>query len=156
MKKNILILMLVFVSDFGFSQKRLTRFLPVLFDTVKVDLNYKRKRLEIKDPLLSDSLKFLVKVVVEFKYPLNNITKRIIVKSVRLIDLEAKSLSKKEQGFIDFSERKKLPKCQRNVWNRYSRIFNYWYRHQPYEKMIDRKAYGNKVCFGAVFYVMPR
>lgn len=155
MKKYALILILVLASNCGFSQKKSTRPLPVLFDTVNVDIRYKRKRLEIKDTLFSDSLRIGFKVFIEFKYPLNDTIKKITIKSIRLICLDIKSLSTREEHSIDLYGKTKWSNDQRDIWNRYSRNFNYWYRHQPYEKMIDRKAYGNRAYFGGVLYAMP-
>jgi len=149
-------LMFVLVSNFGFSQEKSMKPLPVLFDTVKVDINYNRKRLEIKDTLLPDSLIMGFRVVLKFKYPLSDTSKKITIRSVRLICLDVKSLLTKKQYHIDLLGKSKWSRCQRDVWNRYSRIFNYWYWHQPYEKMIDRKAYGNKAYFGGILYVIPR
>lgn len=156
MKRNTFILMFVLVSNLGFSQEKSMIFLPVLFDTVKMDIGYNRKRLEIKDTLLSDSFRIGFRVALEFKYPLSDVVKQITIKSVRLICLDIKSMSTKKQYSINLSGKTKWSRCQRDIWNRYSRIFNYWYWHQPYEKMIDRQAYGNKAYFGGVLYAIPR
>ncbi len=155
MKKAAFILILVFSYNIGFSQEKATRFLPILFDTVKVDVKYKRKRLEIKDTHLSDSLRIAFRVKLEFKYPLSDTTKLINIKSVKLIRLDVKFLATKKQYSIDLLEKSKWSRCQGDIWTRYSKIFNYWYWNQPYEKMIDRQAYGNKADFGGVLYAMP-
>jgi hypothetical protein len=156
MKKNIFILIFVLVTNFGFSQDKSNKFLPVLFDTAKVDIKYKRKRIEIKDALLLDSLKIVYKVALEFKYPLSNIFKPVIISSVKLINLDIKSLTTKKQYSINLFEKNKWSIYYGNIWYRYSKLFNYWYRNQPYNKMIDRESYGNKVYFGGVLYVSPR
>jgi hypothetical protein len=139
----------------GFSQEKVTKFLPILFDTIKVDVKYKRKRLEIKDTHLSDSLRIAFKVILEFKYPLSDTTKLINIKSVKLICLDVKYLTTNKQYSIDLLEKNKWSRCQKNIWNRYSKILNYWYWNQPYKKMIGRQAYGNKAYFGGVLYAMP-
>lgn len=79
MEKHILMLMFVLVSDFGFSQEKSMKPLPVLFDTVKVDINCNRKRLEIKDTLLPDSLIMGFRVVLKFKYPLVILVKKSLL-----------------------------------------------------------------------------
>jgi hypothetical protein len=155
MKGTDLLLILVFVTNWGFSQKKAMTFLPILFDTVKVDIKDKRKRLEIKDTLFSDTVRIGFKVTLEFKYPLNDTTKAINIKSLKLISLDVKSLTTEKQYRIDLLRKNKWFKCKRDIWNRYSEIFNYWYWNQPYEKMIDRQAYGNKVYLGGVLYAIP-
>lgn len=155
MKETVLLLMLVFATNLGFSQKKAMNFLPILFDTVKVDIKDKRKRLEIKDTLFSDTIRIGFKVSLEFKYPLSDTTKAINIKSVKLISLDVKSLTTEKQYRIDLLGKNKLSSCKREIWNRYSEIFNYWYWNQPYEKMIDREAYGNKAYLGGVLYAIP-
>lgn len=155
MKKSYLILIFVFVSVLGFSQEKATDFLPVLFDTVKRDINYIRKPLYIKDTLLVDSFRIGYRVALEFEYPLRDISKPVNVKSVKLIYLDVKSLTTEKQYRIDLFKEKGT-RSQRELWNRYSIIFDYWYRNQPYEKMIYRQEYGNKAHFVGVLYAIPR
>ncbi|WP_321333071.1 hypothetical protein [uncultured Bacteroides sp.] len=156
MRTYTFILIFVLVSNSGFSQEKLMKYLPILFDTIKVDAKYNRKRLEIKDTLLSDSLRIGFRVALEFKYSLGNVIKRVTIRSVRLVYLDVQSLSTKKQWSIDLLGKAKWSRYQRDIWNRYSKILNYWYWNQPYEKMIDRKAYGKKAYFGGVLYVVPR
>jgi len=156
MKKIILFLLIfVFNINLGFSQKKAMDFLPVLFDTVIVGLNDMSKRLEIKDTLFSDTVRIGYKITLEFKHPLSDTTNAIYIKSVKLISLDIKSLTTEKQHSIDLLEKNKWSICERNIWNRYSEIFNYWYWNQPYEKMIDRQDYGNKAYFGGVIYAIP-
>lgn len=155
MKKVYLILIFLLAPIWGFSQKKVIDYLPVLFDTARVDVNYIRKRLYIKDTLLLDSFRVGFRVDLEFEYPLRDTSKPVNVKSVKLICLDIKSLTTKKQYRIDlFNEKGTRP--QRKLWNRYSRLFNYWYRNQPYEKMIYRQIYGNKAHFRGVLYAIPR
>lgn len=155
MKKIYLILILMFAPILGFSQEKAFDFLPVLFDTAKVDVNYVRKRLYIKDTLLVDSFRIGFRVALEFEYPLRDIAKPVTVKSVKLMYLDVKSLTTKKQYRIDLSKEKGT-RSQRKLWNRYSIIFDYLYRNQPYEKMIYRQEYGNKAHFVGVLYAIPR
>lgn len=155
MKETVLLLTFVFIVNLGFSQKKAMNFLPILFDTAKVDIKDKRKRLEIKDTLFSDTVRISFKVTLEFKYPLSDSTKVINVKSVKLVSLDVKSLTTEKQCRIDLLGKNKWSICQREIWNRYSEIFNYWYWNQPYEKMIYRQAYGNKAYFVGVLYAIP-
>lgn len=154
MKKIYLILTFSFAPIWGFSQEKVIDSLPILFDTVRVDVNYLRKRLYIKDTLLVDSFRIGFRVALEFEYPLRDIAKPVNVKSVKLICLDIRSLTTKKQYRIDLFKEKGT-RSQRKLWNRYSRILNYWYRNQPFEKMIDRLSYGNKVNFVGILYATP-
>lgn len=155
MKKIALIFILVFICNFGFCQKKIMKSIPILFDTVKVDISFKRKRLEIKDTHLSDSLRITFKVALEFKNSLNDTTKLIKIKSVRLAYLDVMSLTTKKQYRIDLLEETKWSRCQKDIWNRYSKILKYWYLNQPYEKMLYREGYGEKNYFGGILYAKP-
>lgn len=155
MKKTALLLMLVFVTNWGFSQKNAMNFVPVLFDTVQIDIYYKKKRLVIKDSLFPDSVRIGYKVLVDFQYPLSDTTKEIYIKSVKLISLEIKSLTTNKQHRIDRYDEPNWSRCNREIWYRYLEIFNYWYRNQPYEKMIYRESCKNKVYMGGVIYTIP-
>lgn len=156
MKKIISILLLIFFFETGYAQEKVTKCIPTLFDTVNVGIQYKRKRLEIKDTFFSDSSRIQFKVALKFKHPLNDTTKLVCIKSVTLLYLEIQSLRTKDQYRIDLLEKNNWSDSQRNIWNRYAKMFKYWYTNQPYEKMIGRQTYGSKAYFGGVLYAMPR
>ncbi|BEG99611.1 hypothetical protein [Bacteroides sedimenti] len=157
-KKGIFSLLVVFLLGINcqsIAQEKPTNFVPLLFDTVKVGVNYKRERLCIKDTLIQDSLRILFRVALKFEYPLNDISKPVIVKSVELTDLHVKSLTTNKQFCIYHNERK-MSRYQREIWNRYSRMFDYWYRNQPYEKLVYRQEYGDLAYLGGVLYTTYR
>ncbi len=147
--------MLVLATNLCFSQKKAMSFIPILFDTSKVSINDKRERIEVKDSLLNDTLKIGFKVMLEFKYPLNDISKPVCINALILKRLDIKSFRTKKQYSIELVRKNKWNRCQRDIWNRYSEIFNYWYKNQPYEKMIYRHEYGDKGYFGGVLYAVP-
>jgi len=156
MKKAAFILIFVLVFKLGFSQGNAMNFLPILFDTVKVDINHHGKRLEVRDSLLSDTLRIVFRVTIEFQYPLSDTTNLIKVENLKLTSLDVKFLTTKRQYSIDLLKKNKWSVCQRDIWNRYSKIINYWYWNQPYEKMIYKQSYGNKAYFVGVLYGIPR
>lgn len=153
--KKVVFLLLVLVTNLCFSQKKAMSFIPLLFDTSKVNINDKRERIEIKDSLLNDTLKIGFKVMLEFKYPINDTSKPICLNTIVLKCLEIKSFRTKKQYSIEFIRKNKWNRYKRDIWNRYSEILNYWYKNQPYEKMIYRQEYGDKGYFGGVLYAVP-
>jgi hypothetical protein len=155
MKITFIVLIFIFICQLGTSQKKTKRDIPVLFDTVKVAASYKRERLVLKDVYFSDSLRIGFKVILKFKYPLRDTSKMVLIKSIRLLELEIKYLTTGEIDIIHFSNRNNWSIQEKKIWNRYTKTLYYWYSNQPYEKMIDRQTYDNKVVFGGVLYAAP-
>lgn len=155
MKTTILAISIMFFFKLGLAQEKAIDFIPILFDTVNVDPQFKRKRLEIKDTLLCDSLRIGYKVSLEFEYPLCDTTKDINVRSVKLVSLDVLSLKTGNQYLLDTLLNNDWSEFKKDIWNRYSKIFNHWYRNQPYEKMINRLSYGSKFYIGGVLYAFP-
>lgn len=133
-----------------YSQKQIHQDIPILTGESK-----NSKKVVIRDDNISDSLKVFFQVVVDFKYPLKDTAKCIIINTIRILRMSVKSLSNKEQ-IISFSYNNETgTPYQKYIWNLCNNKFNYWYRYQPYKMMKDRLKWGKQVVFGGTLYIEP-
>ncbi|MCD7971294.1 MAG: hypothetical protein LUG18_01295 [Candidatus Azobacteroides sp.] len=123
-------------------------------DLLVSDPNGEKKIIYTED--LNDSLKVFFQVVVDFEYPLKDTTKQIIVQNVRTLLMSVSSLTTGE-NIIDYSYRDGTgTDYQKYIWNLCTNKFNYWYRHQPYEILMEKNMWENQVTFGGIIYLKPR
>jgi hypothetical protein len=146
---EILVLFLIFYVSIS-CQKKSETSIPYLIGNKK-----QMNRLIVKDVNLADSLKVVFQVVVKLEYPLRDTSKHINVKKVDILRLSALSLSTKEQ-IIDFSYiNENGSDYQKHIWDICLKKFSYWYNNQPYEKLVDRNQWGDKVVLGGTLYLLP-
>lgn len=151
MKKYFLILFCL-AYCLSYSQNKQKCVAPILFDTTKTEFNTKRDRLIIKEVNLIDSLRVGFNVKVEFKYPLRDINKAIIINSIEIQKLEIKLLTSGKVFQLYSNQKKQWTAIEHELWNKYANLLMFWYSNQPYEKMSNRDNHDKIVYFAGVFY----
>lgn len=115
----------------------------------------KKERIEIIDNKISDSLKVLAYVVVNLESPLRDTSKNVKVKSVEILKLSVTTENSQKQ-IIDFSYRNDNGSdYQKDIWKLCNEKLSGWYKNQPYEKMIGRNNWEDRVVLVVVFYILP-
>jgi len=173
MKKKFVFAFLIYVLasvHFCYGQS-FKQDIPVLFgiDGEPVEKNI---RIEWGYSEIRDTLNVVTHVMVNFKYPLWNASKPIIINSVQLIGLDIfdqhknqiASLSNLNNGCDLFEKR---------LWNYFEKKLLIWYQEQPYEHISIRgkvhpeksdvtpderyiqKMYGDSIVWGGVIRLIP-
>lgn len=114
-----------------------------------------KQKVVIYDSVLTDSFKVVYRVIVQFKYPLEDINKEIIVKNVRMHPMSIQQLNDTIQHINFKYDYNELSHIQKHIWNVCLSKFNKWYREQPYEEYLYRKMLLRNVTFGGVVYLKP-
>lgn len=152
MKTTIIFTIFLFIFVGCCNSQSKNKNIPVLFRT---EDSFPKKRITILDNYISDSLKVSFQVMVDFKYPLKDTMKSVIVDSVKIVRMSVISLNKEEQ-IIDFSYNNEFgTPYQQYIWRLCASRFDYWYKNQPYDKMTGRNQWENEAVFGGVFYIIP-
>jgi hypothetical protein len=115
--------------------------------------DFQSEKLTIEDSAITDSLKVFFQVVVDFKYPLKDTTKCIIVDDVNILTMRVTSLNTKKH-VINFSyNNEKGTPYQKYIWDLCNKQFGYWYRNQPYNMLKNKFEWGKRAVFGGVLYI---
>jgi hypothetical protein len=147
--KSLILALLFFVSCFC-QNKSTEEKVPFLIGGTS-----QNTLIKIFDNYLSDSLKVVFQVVVNLEHPLRDTTEHIKVKDVEILRMLAISLSTNEK-VIDYSYiNSKGSKYQKYIWDLCLKKFSYWYNYQPYDRMIDRNQWGDRIVLGGTVYIIP-
>ena len=152
MKSKLVIVALFCLTSFmslSYGQKRETD-IPVVTDTKK-DYGQGKSRICLSYPGIEDTLIVYPHIRVDFEYPLSDVSKPIVVRSVILMGLRVYT---KEKDLImmlfhlDHKENEKL-------WNFLDAKVTVWYRNQPYEDVIARAGIDTTAFWGPRIYLSP-
>lgn len=147
--KSILVLFMLFTLHLLFAQKD---DVPLL---VQIEDSVRKEKIVLYDKDISDTLKvhFIVKVV--FEYPLKDSSRCITINTVELAGMKVISINS-NSTLIDYGyDNENGNEIQRRIWDLISEKTQYWYRNQPYGKMISKIMYDKIVGFGGVLYILP-
>ena len=110
-----------------------------------------KSRICLSYPGIEDTLIVYPHIRVDFEYPLSDVSKPIVVRSVILMGLRVYT---KEKDLImmlfhlDHKENEKL-------WNFLDAKVAVWYRNQPYEDVIARAGIDTTAFWGPRIYLSP-
>ena len=124
--------------------------IPVVIDTKK-DYGQGKSRICLSYPGIEDTLIVCPHVKVNFQYPLNDLSKPILVKSVILmvLDIYTKEMDPlKTLFYFDHKGNEKL-------WDLFDAKVAVWYRNQPYEDVIAREGIDTTALWGPRIYLAP-
>ncbi|WP_288670321.1 hypothetical protein [uncultured Alistipes sp.] len=110
-----------------------------------------RSRICLDYPGIEDTLIVCPHVKVNFQYPLNDLSKPILVKSVILmvLDIYTKEMDPlKTLFYFDHKGNEKL-------WDFFDAKVAVWYRNQPYEDVIAREGIDTTALWGPRIYLAP-
>lgn len=147
--KSILVLFMLFSLHLLFAQKDDVPLLVNIGDSVR------NEKLILYDKDISDTLKVIFIVKVVFKYPLKDSSRCIAIDEVELARMKVISINS-NSTLIDYGyDNENGNEIQRRIWALISERTQYWYRNQPYGKMISKIMYDKIVGFGGVLYILP-
>ena len=123
---------------------------PILFDTIATSINYSRERIKIENKEITDSLKIVFRVILDFE-KLNEYGKPTNLKEIIINNFNVTNLHTSEKFSLDNYENKEnWTKPQNHIWSYYSKLIKYWYENQPYEKVyhkVEKKSFWGGVLF---------
>jgi hypothetical protein len=132
----------------SYSQSR--HCVPYLID------NKNGQKIYIRDSCIEDTLKIRYRVEVAFAHSLTDTIKPMVVKSVKLIDLDVHSLNPPHIISLSKSTPIESP-LQQYIWELCSAKIAYWYKLQPYSELPqgERIKKGNTLYMGATIWLVP-
>jgi hypothetical protein len=154
MKILIVLLLTFFCYTIANSQRKSQ--IPILIDTVETRIDITRPRLQIVDNVLSEPSCIRFRVVVDFRFPIDNRSQSIQVMRVTLKQLEIDLLKTKKHISLFSSSINNCNDQSQTIWQHFQELFNTWYRNQPYKKWINKQSIQTRGYFGGVLYTSPR
>lgn len=149
MRKIIYLMVLMCYSSICLAQKNIMEYIPILIeDSIKKPVIY--------DENLTDSFKVLYIVVADFRYPFEDTSKDIIVRSVSLNRISITHFTDKPTMRNAIFAYDKQTLFQKRIWEICAKKFSKWYKYQPYEKYPYRTTLQNRVSFGGLVYLKPK
>ena len=150
MKSKLVIVALCCLTLFmslSYGQERETD-IPVVIDTKK-DYGQGKSRICLSYPGIEDTLIVRPYIRVDFEYPLSDVSKTILVKSVILmvLDMYTKEMDPlKTLFYFDHKGKEKL-------WDLFDAKVAVWYRNQPYEDIAARPDDISIFCSPRIYLV---